>query len=84
MTQPDLMNEGINLMLFGMGFVIVFLTLLVIATTLMSKIVGRFDSGEPDPVTNRPVAATLKMGPAQDQQLISAISEAIKQHRSGK
>ena len=29
-------------MVFGMGFVVVFLTLLVFATTGMSKVVGKF------------------------------------------
>ncbi|MCL6416538.1 OadG family protein [Aestuariirhabdus sp. Z084] len=80
MTQPDLMSEGINLMLFGMGFVFVFLTLLVFSTTAMSKIAGRFDSAEPEPAASRPVAAP-QGGPAQDQKLLSIINEAIKQHR---
>ncbi len=83
MTQPDLMSEGINLMLFGMGFVFVFLTLLVVSTTVMSKVVGKFDSGEPEPAANRPVVS-LNLGPAQDQKLISIITEAIKQHRGQK
>ncbi|WP_426417656.1 OadG family protein [Aestuariirhabdus sp. LZHN29] len=80
MTSPDLMSEGINLMLFGMGFVFVFLTLLVFSTTAMSKIVGRFDSEESELVASRP-APVSQGGPAQDQKLLSIINEAIKQHR---
>ncbi|MCH8533347.1 MAG: OadG family protein [Saccharospirillum sp.] len=38
--MSDLLQEGLNLMLMGMGTVFVFLTVLVIGTTLMSKLVG--------------------------------------------
>ena len=40
-----LINEGLTLMLVGMGTVFVFLTLLVAATTLMSRLVTRFQPG---------------------------------------
>lgn len=38
--MSDLLQEGLNLMLMGMGTVFVFLTVLVIGTTLMSRLVG--------------------------------------------
>ena len=38
----DLLAEAINLTLFGMGFVFVFLTLMVLVTTVMSLLVKRF------------------------------------------
>ncbi len=71
----DLINQGLELMLFGMGTVIVFLTLLVFATSAMSALMRRF-APEPEPV---PVAAP---GAANDPQLIAVITAAIKQHRS--
>ena len=38
----NLLAEAINLTLFGMGFVFVFLTLMVLVTTVMSLLVKRF------------------------------------------
>jgi oxaloacetate decarboxylase gamma subunit len=78
MQDTDLMMEGFNLMLLGMGFVFVFLTVLVIATTLMSKIILRFS--KPEPVT-----ASAQKKPAtsggQSPDLIAAITAAIHMHR---
>lgn len=39
MTNAQLMQEGINLMIAGMGFVMLFLLVLIIAVGLMSKII---------------------------------------------
>ena len=41
----SLIIEGLTLMLVGMGTVFVFLTVLVAATTLMSRLVMRFQPG---------------------------------------
>jgi len=38
----NLVTEAINLTLFGMGFVFVFLALMVVVTTMMSVLVKRF------------------------------------------
>ncbi|MBE0505690.1 MAG: OadG family protein [Marinospirillum sp.] len=78
MQDTDLMMEGFNLMLLGMGFVFVFLTVLVIATTLMSKIILRFSKPEP-------VVAFGQKKPAvsggQNPDMIAAITAAIHMHR---
>ena len=42
--NTTLLEQGVELMLVGMGTVFVFLTTLVAATALMSRIVGRFAS----------------------------------------
>ncbi len=83
MQSTDLMMEGFNLMLMGMGFVYAFLTLLVIATTLMSKTILRFS--KPEPVAAMPtkkVAASSVQG--QNPDIIAAISAAIHLHRQRK
>lgn len=87
MTPSDLISEGSSLMLFGMGFVFLFLTLLVLVTSLMSKIIDRYfqdpvPSGAPGPnrtsINNQPVSSN-------DQgELVAAISAAIQMHRTKK
>lgn len=79
MDESNLINEGLTLMTYGMGFVFVFLTLLVFATTFMSKLVVKFIP-EPQPAAPKPKAAAA--APAGDQQLVAVISAAIKQHRA--
>ena len=68
--SPSLMNEGLTLMMAGMGTVFVFLTLLVITMSLMSRLVGRFSIGE-------------AAGPAGavSPETVAAIAAAIEQHR---
>ena len=56
------MNQGLELMLVGMGTVFVFLTALVFATTLMSHLVMRFqpqvtESTDADEISAEEVAA---------------------------
>ena len=40
--SSSLIQQGFNLMLFGMGTVFVFLTILIFATGAMSKIITRY------------------------------------------
>ncbi|MBX2807293.1 MAG: OadG family protein [Cellvibrionaceae bacterium] len=49
--MSDLWADSLSLMLLGMGTVFVFLTLLVIATCLMSAVVSRLPSSRSDVVT---------------------------------
>ena len=58
--QSQLLEQGFELMLAGMGTVFVFLTCLVAATTVMSVLVRRFSPVEApayDTVTDEEVAA---------------------------
>ena len=80
--QESLMQQGVELMLYGMGTVFVFLTLLVILTTAMSALLSRF-------VKPELAVARRSAGPdagaavaTDDKQLIAAISAAIHKHRS--
>lgn len=63
--QESLINEGLTLMLAGMGTVFVFLTTLVFAMTLMSLLAQKLQ-GKSSDVSNEEVAA---------------IAAAIQQHR---
>ncbi|TVP89378.1 MAG: hypothetical protein EA348_08310 [Pseudomonadaceae bacterium] len=82
MNSSDLMEEGVELMLLGMGSVFIFLILLVVLTTLMSKVIGRYFP-EPIAVPAGKAAAKPK-GKAGDvdEQTIAIISAAIRQHRA--
>lgn len=77
-----LFQEGINLMFFGMGFVFVFLTVLVFSTAFMSRMVTAYEAKFPqaDPATNstaRPVTTINN-----DKQLLAVLSAAVHKFRS--
>jgi oxaloacetate decarboxylase gamma subunit len=79
--QDTLIDQGLNLMLFGMGTVFVFLTILVFATTLMSKLVNRFAPEAPlKPVTPK-APTTASNTPTVSPNIVSAIEKAIAAHR---
>lgn len=69
--MSPIVSEGINLALYGMGTVFVFLTMLVFATMAMSWLVQRF-SPLPGPAT----------GSSRDAKKLAAITAAIHAHRS--
>ena len=57
-AASDLLYQGFELMLVGMGTVFVFLTLLVVATQIMSMLVLRKENpGKGDQATPQEVAA---------------------------
>ncbi len=68
--EGSLLNQGLTLMLAGMGTVFVFLSLLGAAMTAMSAAARRFE-----PVA----AASAASGPSDEE--VAAISAAIKMHR---
>lgn len=76
--QDNLMQQGIELMLYGMGTVFTFLALLIIATTLMSAILQRYSKPEPAPVA----PAIKPAATVNDNQLVAVISAAIHKYRS--
>jgi len=90
MESSSLMNDGLTLMLFGMGFVFLFLTLLVGATTLMSRIITKYEKnvgvipegGVPSPTAVIPRHGPLATPHIEDKTLISVISAAVHKYRS--
>ena len=79
--QADIVAQGFELMLYGMGTVVLFLTVLVVATTFMSRLMTRYF---PDPAAPA-VPARLAVGEPQTAAVaplvVAAISAAIHQHR---
>jgi oxaloacetate decarboxylase gamma subunit len=68
-------------MLFGMGSVFVFLTLLVIFTGLMSRLIAKYDarfkSDSVDSSADSPSTSTIDHG-----SLLAVLTSAIHQYRS--
>ena len=64
--QDTLIDQGLTLMIAGMGTVFVFLTTMIVAMTLMSFLVRRFQPASSDP----------------SGEELAAISAAIAKHRS--
>ena len=70
--MPPLVSEGLNLALYGMGTVFVFLTLLVLATMMMSWLFAPKE---------KVVVVALPDDLASDRK-IAAITAALHQHRN--
>jgi oxaloacetate decarboxylase gamma subunit len=77
-----MISQGLELMLYGMGTVVVFLSLLVVSTYTMSRLIGRYF-----PESEASVEAALQRlhgqaQPADDPELVAVISAAIHRHRA--
>jgi oxaloacetate decarboxylase gamma subunit len=84
MQVSELMVEGLALMAYGMGFVFVFLTLLVFSTKAMSAITLKLVPE--DDVA--PILAPRTLTPArpvtEDAHLIAVLSAAVHRYRHDK
>ncbi len=82
MTPSALIGEGINLMFSGMGFVLVFLLILIWAIGVMSKLINLFfPEPQPEPKTS-PNSTALSAAPTDDfERLRPVIAAAIAHHR---
>ncbi|WP_226668854.1 OadG family protein [Microbulbifer aggregans] len=78
--QESLLQQGLDITLYGMGIVFTFLLVLVICTTIMSRVVTRLFP-EAEPVAASPVS-TPASGAAGDLRLRKIIQAAIEQHRN--
>ncbi len=92
MDTSNLLNEGFNLMIFGVGFVFVFLTLLVIVTSLMSWTIIRYEKnvgtlpedGIPAPTTfiSPHTHEHAEHTQSDNSSLITILSAAVHKYRS--
>ena len=77
--QGDIVAQGVELMLYGMGTVVVFLTLLVVITTCMSAMVQRYFAEAESAGTASPRAVGIA---AVDEEVVAAITVAVHAHRN--
>jgi len=78
--QGDIIQQGMDLMLFGMGAVFIFLALLVAATTAMSNTVQRLIPASADAPMSPPQAIVSTA--VNDPKLVAIIEDAVRQHRA--
>ena len=80
--DSTLISQGLDLMLYGMGTVFTFLTLLVGVTTLMSVVVNKLVVEQPEIavsiVSSAPVQSNV------EPRIAKVIQAAIDQHRGKK
>nr|WP_299244044.1 OadG family transporter subunit [uncultured Halomonas sp.] len=82
MDNASLMQEGLSLVAFGMGFVFVFLTLLVFATALMSRLVMTFVPVKQDePFRSPPDGGKSANKSLENDEVIAVIGAAVKRYR---
>ena len=75
------MQQGVDLMLFGMGTVFVFLSLLVVSTLLLSTFINKFFPEEEKALPLVATTSAKKAGTVKPD-ILQAISLAIEQHRT--
>ncbi|UDW83491.1 oxaloacetate decarboxylase subunit gamma [Pasteurella canis] len=78
MTNAELLQEGLNLMFAGVGFVMLFLFILIYAIELMSKLVNRFF---PEPISTPTTKTTTQSDTHDLAHLRPAIIAAVIHHR---
>ena len=81
--QDDIVGQGVELLVYGMATVVVFLALLVVITTAMSRLVTRYFP-EAELAAAAPLQKATASRPDNDPQLIAAISGAVHRHRANR
>ncbi len=81
MEESDLLVEAINLTMFGMGFVFLFLTLLVFVTNLMSIIIQNYLKNQQATLQKGGTNGVYDSSVELDEETKFVIEQAIKMHR---
>lgn len=84
----QLLQQGLDLMIYGMVTVFVFLALLVTVITLVSAIIRRFFVSD-GPISELAVSSAISgnsesTGTQVDHKLLTILQSAIDQHRANK
>lgn len=80
--MPELMSQGLDLAIYGMGTVFFFLTLLVFATMVMSALVpDEIDQSAGQKSAGQKSAGQESAG-RSDPKILAAIAAAIHQYRT--
>ena len=76
----NLLQQGLELTIYGMGTVFVFLVMLIFATRGMSRLAIRFGGSE---ISAAPMTAETAraVNSLESNELIAVITAAIQQHR---
>ncbi len=77
-----MISQGIELMLFGMGTVVVFLSLLVAATAAMSRLVTRYFPEPQVLLEAAPLPLPGQAGPVDDPELVAVVTAAVHRYRA--
>ncbi|MBF0357565.1 MAG: OadG family protein [Magnetococcales bacterium] len=77
MSIVDLINKGVELMFLGMGTVFIFLAILVVVVSQMSKLAKALEKNQPQPTTAKPATVV-----ATNNDHIAAIAAAVHQYRA--
>ena len=77
----DLMIDGFKLMVIGMGWVFLFLLIMIALMALVAKLVAPF-AHTLEPPAPAPRKPAKKATGGNDQSMIAAIIAAVHQHRN--
>ncbi|HJN51227.1 MAG: OadG family protein [Pseudomonadales bacterium] len=75
--MSDLLAQGLELAMYGMGTVFIFLTLLVMVTVIMSRIILAMDVATVDEHDD-----SKQRSLDQDRRLVAVITAAVQRYRS--
>ncbi len=82
-AMSGLFEDGLGLMVLGMGFVFLFLVVLIFATGYMSRLLNHFFPEVLPEIVARPAAGASNSS-GVDAQLTAVITAAVHQHRNNK